>query len=170
MSDAEKPRPTGRPPSSESESAGHGSQVPLEPGLSLPKSIVRFTFVRSSGPGGQNVNKLNTKACLHVSMSDLVEHCGLDHSATARLRQLARTRINSDDEIVIQSSRHRSQRRNRQECLQRLSQMIEAAQRRPSKRLRTRPSRASVERRLASKRKRADVKQRRKRVDDGGAD
>lgn len=156
----------GRPCQSVSDEAG--TSYDLGSGLSLPREAVRFTFVRSSGPGGQNVNKLNTKACLHVAMTDLAAHCGLDEPSVQRLRLLARTRINADDEIVIQSSRHRSQRQNRQECLNRLGQLVVVALKPPVRRLRSRPSRSAIERRLSEKRQRSETKKQRKQIDDRG--
>lgn len=127
--------------------------------IQIPWSEVRLTFARSSGPGGQNVNKVNSKVTLHwnVAASDQLP-------ADVRDRFLSRYhgRVNVDGEVVIQSQRYRDQLRNRQDCAEKLRQLILSVRYPPKKRKKTRPSRASRERRLRNKRHKSDKKRLRK--------
>ncbi len=120
----------------------------LAPGVRVGPGVVRFAFSSSSGPGGQNVNKRATKAELRVLLSDLP----IPADALTRLAALAGQRLTADGEILITSDEHRSQGQNRAACLDRLRELLVRALARPRKRRPTRPSRGSVERRLASKR------------------
>ena len=129
----------------------------------IPASEVRFAFVRSPGPGGQNVNKLAT-ACelrFHVGSTSL-----LDSGGKERLRRLAGRRLTREDEIVIEAHRLRTQEQNRRDALDRLAALIAAARHVPKARRKTRPTKGSVERRLESKRKRQQTK----RMRGGGFD
>ena len=126
-----------------------------KPPPEIPAGEVRFAFVRSPGPGGQNVNKLAT-ACelrFHVASSTL-----LDSAGKARLRRLAGRRLTRDDEIVIEAHRLRTQEQNRRDALDRLVALIAAARHVPKARKKTKPTKGSVERRLESKRKRQRTK------------
>jgi len=109
---------------------------------------VEVVFVRSAGPGGQNVNKVATAAQLrfHVGRS-----ARLDAAAKHRLRRLAGRRLTDDDEILIIARNHRTQEGNRRDALERLAELVEAARRAPVPRRATKPTRASKERRLTSK-------------------
>jgi len=121
----------------------------------IPASEVRFSYVRSPGPGGQNVNKLAT-ACelrFHVASTSL-----LDFGGKQRLRRLAGRRLTREDEIVIEAHRLRTQEQNRRDALDRLAALIAAARHVPKPRRKTRPTKGSVERRLESKRKRQQTK------------
>jgi len=128
----------------------------IAPGLSLPLHLVEFTFSRSSGPGGQNVNKVNTKAALSVRLEDLAAH--LDAPTLDRLRGLASSRLTVDDRLVVTCDESRSQHANKATCLERLRELIVRARVRPRKRKRTKPSRAAKERRLQAKKKRGEIK------------
>lgn len=126
----------------------------------IPAGEVRFAFVRSPGPGGQNVNKLAT-ACelrFHVGSTSLLDAAGKE-----RLRGLAGRRLTRDDEIVIEAHRLRTQEQNRRDALDRLAALIVAARHVPKARRKTRPTKGSVERRLESKRKRQQTKRMRGR-------
>jgi ribosome-associated protein len=137
--------------------------IELAPGRTLPASALRWSFARSSGPGGQNVNKLNTKAVLRVALDDL--RAVLGPAATSRLCRLAK-RYRADDELVIAVDQSRSQRDNRLAAVERLTELCRRALRPPKKRKPTRPTRASRERRLQSKREQSDRKRhRRQRFD-----
>jgi ribosome-associated protein len=125
----------------------------------IPSHELRFTFARSSGPGGQNVNKLNTKAELWVPLAAIQ---GLGERATARLRTLAGKRLTTAEEIHISAETERTQEGNRAAVLDRLRQLLLQSLREPKPRRKTRPSRAAKQRRLESKRRRSQTKSRRR--------
>jgi ribosome-associated protein len=137
------------------------SNPPLEagelvaPGVYAPAGAMRFQYARSSGPGGQNVNKVNTKAELWVAVSALR---GLRADAVDRLRQLAGHRLTLQDEIHIIAQTSRTQEANRAAAMERLRELLLRAMHRPKTRRPTRPTRASKFRRLEAKRKRGQVK------------
>lgn len=133
---------------------------PADPGQQFDEAALRFRFVRSSGPGGQNVNKVATAVQLHVTLTEL----GLAEDVLARLRQHAGKRVNSAGELVISAQRFRTQERNRADALERLGEMIARARVAPKARKATKPSRAAKERRLQTKTLRAKTKQLRGRA------
>lgn len=133
------------------------NEVEAAPGVYLPAGAVRFTFSRSGGPGGQNVNKVNTKATLVVAVQDLAG--ALPDWALKRLLIHAGSRLTADGErLVIHDSSSRSQHANRQACLAKLRLMLIEALHRPKRRRPTKPSRAAIQRRLDNKRHRAKLK------------
>ncbi len=117
--------------------------------------LVLFDFARSSGPGGQNVNKTNTKAVARVRIGDLE---GLSESEKERVRERLESRLNSSGELVVHAQEERSQASNRESALVRLESLIAKAAHRPRDRRPTKPTRASRERRMAGKRVRSEVK------------
>ena len=116
---------------------------------------MRFQFARSGGPGGQNVNKLNTKAELWVPLGALR---GLSHRALDRLRALAGRRLTTADELHITAETERSQEANRAAVLDRLRELIVRAKHEPKPRKKTKPSYGAKQRRLASKKRRGEIK------------
>ena len=140
------------------------SDLPLGERATVADSALDWSFARASGPGGQNVNKVNTKAELRVAIRDLR---GLDAPAIARLRRLAGKHLVGESietlQITVQSER--TQARNRAIAIERLAELVVAAQVVPKTRRPTRPSRAAKRRRLDDKRHRADTKSRRKELD-----
>lgn len=138
----------------------HG--VRLAPGVVVPEGAIVFSFVSSSGPGGQNVNKRATKAVLRVRLADIP----LSPDARARLRTLASMYLTGEDELVIAADDLRSQTRNRDEAVERLSTLVRAALVRPKVRRATKPTRGSRERRLTEKKQRGETKRRRGRSED----
>lgn len=122
----------------------------------VPEEAMRFTFVRSSGPGGQNVNKLSTKAQLRVAMSVMTSVIGAE--AASRLRSQAAGRINDADELMLSADDSRSQRCNRDACVEQLRVLVLRALVRPKTRRATRPSAGSKRRRRATKEHRAATK------------
>ena len=129
----------------------------------VPEEELRFTFARSGGPGGQNVNKVSSKAVLRWS---LAANSSVPAEIKARLRTLQRGRITVGDEIVIQSQEYRDQERNRQACLDKLRDFLLQASIVPRTRRASKPSRGSKERRLQAKKRRAAVKSGRRGVKD----
>lgn len=127
----------------------------LAPGVVLPNAALRFRFDRSGGPGGQNVNKLNTRATLTVSFADLATV--LDADTLQRVRTVA-GHWAAEDRLVISAANSRSQLANRRACVARLRWIIEHAARRPRPRRPTRPTRGAVERRLQAKAHRSRIK------------
>lgn len=129
----------------------------------LPDTDVRLTFVKAAGPGGQNVNKLATAAQLRF---DLARTTVLPEAVKQRLRRLAGRRLTDDDQILILARNQRTQEGNRREAFDRLHALIDAASIEPKPRKATKPTRASKERRLASKARNTRVKRLRGRVRD----
>ena len=123
--------------------------------ISLDEREIEESFVRSSGPGGQNVNKLSTAVQLRF---DVRGSPSLPDDVKARLERLAGARLTRDGVLVIIAQRHRTQARNRQDALDRLIELIRRAAVAPTPRRQTRPTRASRERRIESKKRRGGIK------------
>jgi ribosome-associated protein len=126
--------------------------------LLIPDSELEERFVRSSGPGGQNVNKVATAVELRF---DVRASITLPEDVRDRLLARRDRRMTAEGVLVIQAQRFRTQERNREDARQRLQALIEACRDAPKKRVATRPTRGSVERRLGSKRERAQIKRER---------
>ena len=124
------------------------------PGVRVPESAMRFQFARSGGPGGQNVNKLNTKAELWVPIAAL--H-GMTHRALDRLRALAGRRLTGAGEIHLTAETERTQEGNRSAVLDRLRQLLSECRREPKPRKKTKPSYGAKQRRLKSKKHRGEI-------------
>lgn len=123
--------------------------------IRIPDDEFSFTYVRSGGPGGQNVNKVASKAVLRWNVADSPS---LPDDIKARLHQQQRRRISGEGDLLITSQRYRDQERNRLDCLEKLAEMLRAAAVTPKARRKTKPSRGAKERRLAKKRHRSDRK------------
>ena len=127
----------------------------MVPGIHIPASELVWSFTRSSGPGGQNVNKLATAAELRW---DVVLSPSLPGAVRERLMKLAGARLTTEGVLVIKAQRHRTQERNRADALERLLEMVRRAAVPPTPRKKTKPSRASKRRRLDGKRRHGDKK------------
>lgn len=133
----------------------------IDDSLSIPEEELEERFVRSSGPGGQNVNKVATKVELRF---DAAGSEVLDERTRAKLLELAGRRATGDGVIVLEAQSERSRERNRQEVRERLAELVRQARVRPKPRKATKPTGASRERRLQEKNRRSRVKQKRGRV------
>jgi ribosome-associated protein len=125
--------------------------------LSIDENDLEIVFVRASGPGGQNVNKLSTAAQLRFDTCRIA----LPDDARARLVTLAGQRMTKDSVIVIHAQRFRTQERNRADAIDRLIELLREAMVRPTPRRPTRPTLGSKQRRLEGKKRRGDIKARR---------
>jgi ribosome-associated protein len=123
--------------------------------ISIAEDEIEERFVRASGPGGQNVNKLSSAVQLRF---DVRGSPSLPEDVRARLAQMAGRRLTRDGVLVIIAQRHRTQERNRADARDRLVELIERASVAPTPRRPTRPTRGSRERRLASKKYRSGIK------------
>jgi ribosome-associated protein len=133
--------------------------IQLTPTLALDEDEIQISFVQSSGPGGQNVNKVATAAQLRF---DVGQSSSLPPKVRERLIKLAGNSITKDGWLVIDARRYRTQERNRQDAIDRLTEWVRAAAVEPKRRRPTKPSRAARQRRLQSKRRRGEVKRLRK--------
>lgn len=129
--------------------------------ITIPEEELQESFIRASGPGGQNVNKVSSAVQLRF---DVRHSPSLPDDVAVRLMRLAGSRMTRDGVLVIEASRFRTQERNRADARERLAALVAAAEVRPLKRRPTRPTKGSGERRLAGKAVRARVKSGRSRV------
>jgi ribosome-associated protein len=125
--------------------------------LSIDENDLDISFVRASGPGGQNVNKLSTAVQLRLD----TRRIALPADAQARLVRLAGQRMTKDGVIVVHAQRFRTQERNRMDAIDRLIELLREAMTRPVPRRPTRPTLGSKQRRLEGKKRRSDIKARR---------
>jgi ribosome-associated protein len=130
--------------------------IDVAPGVVVPASAQRVSMVRSSGPGGQNVNKVASKVELRVEPGAIT---GLSDAARARLRALVRSRLDADGWILVTSQRTRDQPRNLEDAREKVRALVAASLVEPRRRRPTRPGAGARERRLRDKKRRAERKQ-----------
>ena len=130
--------------------------------MHIPENESNITFARSSGKGGQNVNKTSTKVILHWPVGKSLV---LTDEEKARVREKLANRINNEDELVLMSEEERSQPQNREIAIARLQFLVTQALRVPKKRRPTRPTKASKLRRIESKKQRSQIKVGRRTVE-----
>ncbi|MFH1137261.1 MAG: alternative ribosome rescue aminoacyl-tRNA hydrolase ArfB [Pseudomonadota bacterium] len=138
--------------------------IEIKPGLFLDERDISHDFVRSSGPGGQNVNKVNTAVQLRY---DAAGSSSLPEPVRERLLRLAGKKATKDGIIVLDARRFRTQERNRQDALERLVELVRQAAEKPRRRRKTQPSQAARKRRLEAKRVQGLKKQFRRTPGDG---
>jgi ribosome-associated protein len=123
--------------------------------IQIPDDEFQWSYVRAGGPGGQNVNKVSSKAVLRW---DAAQSPSLPPEVKSRLFAQYRSRITTEGKMVLSSQRYRDQERNRQDCLDKLRELLLQVATPPRPRKATRPSRGAKLRRLADKRRRANIK------------
>ena len=128
----------------------------------LDDQDIEITFVQSSGPGGQNVNKVATRAQLRFNTNSP----NLPEDVRQRLQVQMRKRINQDGFLVLEAGQTRSQEQNKKEALERLVEILRRAARKPKRRLPTKPTPASRQKRLENKKHRSQIKRYRRNLDD----
>ncbi|MCG8603548.1 aminoacyl-tRNA hydrolase [bacterium] len=133
--------------------------ISVTDGITLSENEIRLEFIRASGPGGQNVNKVATSVQLRFKV---VESASLPQAVKKRLTRMAGKKMSSEGELIITAKRFRTQERNRQDAITRLVALIRKAAKPPKPRIKTKPSAAAKERRLKEKRQRSQIKQNRR--------
>ena len=141
-----------------------GDQLLVNDSVSIPLAEFDFEYMRSSGPGGQNVNKTSTKVRLRWNV---VDSPSIDEGLLQRIQQNYRSRITGEGEFLVTSQRTRDRETNRADCLEKLAEMIRQVATPPKKRRPTRPTRGSKERRLQNKKQRSQRKEMRRPPGDG---
>jgi len=132
-----------------------GEPIRIAKGILVPEAAIEWRAVRSSGPGGQNVNKVASKVELRVDLGGV---SGLSAPARARLRAISAPRLDAEGRLLVTSQRTRDQLRNLEDARDKVKKLVERAMKAPRPRRITQPGRAAIERRLRQKRARSVVK------------
>lgn len=132
----------------------------IDPNIQIPLEEIEFSYARSGGPGGQNVNKVNSKAVLRWSV---VTTPSLSEEVRGRFLNKFANRLTLEGELILTSQKYRDQARNVADCLEKLTEMISSVARRPIVRKPTKPTLGSKQRRVESKREQSQKKQQRRR-------
>jgi ribosome-associated protein len=141
--------------------------IPIIGEIAIDNSRIVENFIRSSGPGGQNVNKVASAVQFRLRLADVI---GLTPEVRCRLARLAGRRLTDDGVLIITARRFRTQEANRQDALNRLVALLRRAAATPPLRRSTRPTAASIARRREAKSRRAALKKQRRAEPDGGVD
>ena len=135
--------------------------------ISLHESEIQMDFIRASGPGGQNINKVSSAVQLRF---DADRSPALSAAVRTRLKQLSGHRMTADGILIIKAQRYRTQDRNREDAIDRLIALIRKAAQIPKQRRRTKPPAAARQKRLAAKRRRGEIKRQRRSIGNGMED
>lgn len=139
--------------------------IPVSDSITLVDDEISESFIRTSGPGGQHVNKTSTGVQLRF---DVARSPSLPESVRARLLRMSGSRLTDEGILIITATRFRSQKANREDAVARLCAILQNAEKVPKRRKKTRPTRASKTRRLDTKRQRGTIKKARGPVRDSG--
>ena len=129
--------------------------IEINPTLSIDDNEIQMDFIRSSGPGGQNVNKVASAVQLRF---DIDASSALSDEVKHRLRSLARNRVTTEGILILEAKRFRTQEQNREDAIQRFVELVQRSLHRPKARKRTKPTQGSKEKRLKEKRQRGELK------------
>lgn len=139
--------------------------IEITPSIQIGDEEIEFSFIRSPGPGGQNVNKVSSAVQLRFNVHGT---SSIPQEVKQRLFKLAGRKLTSEGVLIIEARQYRSQERNRQAAVERLVRLIQKACEAPKPRHKTRPTHAAIMRRLESKRKRGEIKRMRRDGEIGG--
>lgn len=128
--------------------------IQITPTYSIDESELHFAFIRSSGPGGQNVNKVATAVQLRYDFKS----SSLPEDVKERLGYIAGNKITGDGELLVEAKKFRTQEQNREDAINRLTDLLQRAFKKPKVRRKTKPTKASKEKRLKQKKQRGEVK------------
>jgi ribosome-associated protein len=128
--------------------------IQITPTYSIDESELQFAFIRSSGPGGQNVNKVATAVQLRFD----VNNSSLPDDVKERLKHIAANKITEAGELLVEAKKFRTQEQNREDAINRLTDLLQHAFKKPKVRRKTKPTKASKEKRLKQKKQRGEVK------------
>ncbi len=128
--------------------------IQITPSFGIDESELQFAFVRASGPGGQNVNKVATAVQLRFN----INHSLLPEEVKERLKHIAGNKVTSEGELLIEAKKFRTQEQNREDALNRFTELLQRAFKKPKPRTKTKPTAASREKRLKQKKVRGEIK------------
>jgi ribosome-associated protein len=132
--------------------------IEITPTFKVDERELQFEYIRASGPGGQNVNKVATAVQLRFD----IKGSALPENAKARLRQIAGKRVTTEGVLVIEAKRFRTQEQNREDAIQRFIDLAKRSFEKPKARTKTKPTKTSKEKRLKEKKKRGEIKKNRR--------
>jgi len=133
--------------------------IQITPTLQIDESELQFEYIRASGPGGQNVNKVATAVQLRFD----VNTSSLPDNIKDRLAKLAGKRITNDGILILEAKRYRTQEQNREDAIRRFVELVRKSTIKPKRRVKTKPTKASQERRIKEKKQRGEIKKNRQK-------